>query len=99
MSLFTIKSKATRGSLLSTGCFIAFYKINDRGCRLVYSSPNSRREYRFESRANPTPTPTGSSFASFLSRKEEKIASYSFPKLTHITISMVCSLPSPKSST
>jgi hypothetical protein len=25
MLLFTIKSKATRGSVLSTGCFIAFY--------------------------------------------------------------------------
>ena len=48
---------------------------------------------------HPIPTPTGSSFASFLSRKEEKIASFFFPKLTYITISMVCSLPSPKSST
>ena len=36
-----------------------------------HSSPNSLREYRFELRMHPIPTPTGKFFASFFQKRRE----------------------------
>ena len=72
MSLFTIKIE-TRGRL-SVRVFLPRIDIKlwSGDIALIYISPKPFREYWLDLRTNPTPTPTGSSFGSFLSRKEQE---------------------------
>ena len=46
----------TRGSLLSTGFYLAVSITSVYYVAITYNSPNFRKEYRCELRANPTST-------------------------------------------
>ena len=70
--LFTIKKKHAVASCprVSTS---HLRKTTVCDVALAYNSPKHLREYWFELRTNPISTPTGSSFGSFLSRKEQEL--------------------------